>query len=397
MEVLQKAKAAGANTQTHLLLGDAYSLVLGQGGAAASSYEHALEGDPKCAAAEFKLGELFMSTNLPVAEEHYQKAVAIDPGFAGAHRELGELYYKKKDGPNAAKHYKKYLDLTDSPASDDRFKYAFFLFMAKDFTNANNEFAELLKDPKVSAITLKYAAQAQLKASNLPEAERIFELYLKHPDTKVDADDLKNLGDLRIKQSKDSLAMVAYEGSIALDQNQNELLQTMIKWYFDKKKFSQAEKSCRTSIKTRKTPFSNDYFNLGRALYYQQKYVNADSAFAKLNELQPKFVVGYIWSARSKSAQDGDIQKDPNAKMDWLAKPAYEKVIEIGETDKEKNKKELLDAYKYMVGHHLTKQEFTKGKEYLKKILELEPDNKDAKETLYSIEHPQPQKPQKKK
>src|SRR6185369_11328805 len=186
MDILLKSKAINqTNPQIHLLIGDAHSMVLGQGGASASSYEHALDADNKCAAAEFKLGELFMSTNLPVAEEHYQKAVSIDPKFAQAHRELGELYYKKKDGPNAVKHYKKYLDLTDSPEKDDRFRLAFFYFMAKDYGNANKEFDDLIKKGNASSLTLKFAAQAQLKAGNLAEAERIFELYLKHPETKV--------------------------------------------------------------------------------------------------------------------------------------------------------------------------------------------------------------------
>ena len=123
--------------------------------------------------------------------------------------------------------------------------------------------------------------------------------------------------------------------------------------------------------------------------------MNTDSAFAKLNELQPKFVLGYRWSATSKNAQDGDFN-DPKAKIEWLAKPYYEKVIEVGESDKEKNKRELMEAYRYLVGHHLSKQEFPKGKEYLKKILELEPDNKDAAQAIYDIDHPQTQKPKKK-
>src|SRR6185436_13255086 len=170
----QKSKAINdKNPQVHLLIGDAHSMVLGQGGASASAYEHALDADSKCAMAEFKLGELFMATNLPVAEEHYQKAVAIDPDFAHAHRELGELYYKKKDGPNAVKHYKKYLELTDSPDKDDRFRLAFFYFMAKDFSSANKEFDDLIKKGNASSLTLKFAAQSQLKAGNLSEAERI--------------------------------------------------------------------------------------------------------------------------------------------------------------------------------------------------------------------------------
>jgi len=391
LDIATRSKGySDTNPETYLLIGDANSMVMGQGGPAASAYERAYEIDPKCATAWFKLGELFMSTSIDQAEKNYNEACKVDPNFAEAHRELGVLYYKKKDGVNAAKHHKAYLDLTDSPQADDRFQYAFFLFMAKDFDNANKEFAELLKKSDVSSLTQKFAAQSQLKAGNLSESERIFTDYLKNPQTKVDADDYKNLGDLRIKQGKDSLAMIAYESSVSLDQNQSDILQTLIKYYYDKKKFEQCERVCRVSIKTRKIPSPNDYFYIGRAQHYQKKYLSADSTWAKLIELQPKFMQGYMWAARTKNGQDGDFS-DPKAKIEWLAKPAYEKAIEIGQEDKEKNKKDLMEAYRYLVAYNLAKQDFPKGKEMLGKILEIDPDNAEVKQTIKELNNPQPQ------
>jgi tetratricopeptide (TPR) repeat protein len=365
-------------------------MVMGQGGPAASAYERAYEIEAKCATAWFKLGELFMSTAIDQAEKNYLEAVKADPEFAQAHRELGELYYKKKDGVKAAKHYKMYLDLTDSPDKDDRFRYAFFLFMAKDYDNANKEFEELMKKPDVSSLVLKFYAQSLLKSGNIPKCQEVYEKYLVHKDTKVDADDYNNYAQMLIKQGKDSLAMNAYEKSLSIDRNQNDNLQTLIKYYFDKKKYDQCERVCRLSIKVRKAPNPNDYFNMGRAQYFQKKYTSSDSTFAKLNELQPTFVQGFLWAARSKGAQDGDFS-DQKAKIEWLAKPSYEKLIEVAEVDKEKNKKELMDAYKYMVGYTLSKQDFPKGKEFLGKILELDPENVDAKQALKDINNPQPQ------
>jgi tetratricopeptide (TPR) repeat protein len=396
MALLQKSKELKEEVaETHLLLGDAF-LMENNGGSAASAYERASELDPSDGLPWFKLGELFArSKNVPMAEEKYLKAVAVDPEFAYAHRELGELYYLKKDGPKAVKHYKQYLDLTDSPEKDDRFRYAFFLFMAKDYDESNKEFEEQSKKPDVSSNTLKFYTRSLANAGNLAKSQEIFERYLKHKDTKPDADDYNAYAELLKKQGKDSLAMNAYETSISVDQNQNDILQTLIKYHFDKKKYSSCEKFCRISLKTRKTPNPNDYFYLGRAQYYQQKYSSSDSTFAKLNEIQPKFILGYLWAARSKNAQDGDFN-DPKAKIEWLAKPAYEKLIEVGETDKEKNKKELIDAYKYLVGHYLSKQDFPKGKEYLGKILELDPENIDAKQALKDINNPQPQQKRKK-
>jgi tetratricopeptide (TPR) repeat protein len=393
MAQLQRSKEINeANPETYLLIGDANSLVMGQGGPAASAYERAYETDAKYSpVAEFKLGELFMSTNIQVAEEHYQKSVTADPGFAESQRELGELYYKKKDGVKAAKHYKAYLDLTDSPQPDDRFKYAFFLFMARDYDTANKEFEEQAKKPDVTSLVLKFYAQSLLKSGNLAKCQEIYERYLKHPDTKVDADDFVNYSDLLKKQGKDSLAMNALEKSISIEPNQPEILQTLIKYYFDKKKYPEAERVCRISIKTRKTPSTNDYFNLGRSLIAQKKYPQADSAFAKVIELKPEIVLGYLWAARSKGAQDGDLS-DPKAKIEWLAKPYYEKVVEVGETDKDKNKGDLIQAYQYLAGHYLFSQNNIKAKEYLKKILELDPENADAKQAIKDIDAPPQQR-----
>ena len=104
---------------------------------------------------------------------------------------------------------------------------------------------------------------------------------------------------------------------------------------------------------------------------------------------------GYLWAAKSKNAQDGKLD-EKDSKVEWLAKPNYEKVIELGEQDRENNKKELSEAYYYMVSYYLTKQDIPKGKEALKKILEINPDDKDANETLKSLNQPVQQKPKKK-
>jgi len=64
-------------------------------------------------------------------------------------------------------------------------------------------------------------------------------------------------------------------------------------------------------------------------------------------------------------------------------------------TTKDKNKNDLIQAYQYMTGYHLFKQENQKGKEFLTKILELDPENADAKAALKEINNPPQQKPKK--
>ncbi|MBS1559512.1 MAG: hypothetical protein JST69_12385, partial [Bacteroidetes bacterium] len=139
-----------------------------------------------------------------------------------------------------------------------------------------------------------------------------------------------------------------------------------------------------------------DYFTLGRSFIASRQYPQADSAFAKVIELKPNFLSAYSWAAKSKIAQDGDFN-DKNSKYEWLAKPIYDKLVEMGEPDKTNNKKELSEAYEYQVGYFMSKQEYPKAKEILKKILELNPDDVKVKETLKELEQPAPQHKHKKK
>ncbi len=389
--LLTKAKEYNQNDpRTYLLLGDAY-LIENIGGSSATAYEDASALDSKNARAVYKRGLLFKrSKNIPVVEEDLKKAIAIDPEFALAHKELGELYYQKKDGPNAAKHYKIYLDLTDSPEKDDRFRYAFFLFMAKDYPKANGEFKALSLKPDVTPTTLRYYAKSLSEAGDLSESQKIFEQYLSTKKDSLKASDYSNYAELLQKQGKDSLAAIAFQKSLELDKNQPKIHQTLIDYYFKKKRYASCESACRAAIKIRKQPFFNDYFNLGRSLYLEKKFPQADSAFTKLIEMQPKITLGYNWAARSKSRQDTLL-------TEALAKPFYEKVIEIGEVDKDKNKADLISAYQYMGSYHMIKQENQIAKGYWEKVLALNPEDENAMEAIKLINTPvQQQKPKRK-
>jgi len=380
--LLQKAKELEPNnSRTYLLLSD-YYLSENNGGATASAQEDAAAIDPSNAKPWFKHAMLFKrSKNMAVVEEDLNKALKIDPNFALAHKELGELYYLKKDGVNAAKHYKSYLDLTDSPEKDDRFRYAFFLFMAKDYAGANQEFKNLSQKSDVSSTTLKFYAQSLLKQGDLAGSQKVFEQYMSNPQTKLEADDYSNYAELLQQQHKDSLAAIAFHQSLAMDKDQPEILQTLMDYYFKSKKYDQCASVSREAIKIRKKPYANDYFVLGRALYLSKKYTQSDSAFAKLIELQPKLTLGYLWAARSKTEQDEELK-------DGLAKPYYEKIIEIASATPDKNKNELIAAYQYMGSYHLIKQENQIAKGYWEKVLALNPDDENAKEAMKLINNP---------
>lgn len=394
LEILQKAKAVNPNdARTSLLLGD-YYLSENMGGPSASAYEDAAALDSKSARAHYKIALLYMrSRNTPVVEENLLKAVGVDPKFALANKELGELYYLKKDGVKSAKYYKTYLDLTDNPEKDYEFIYAHYLFMAKDYVRANELFKALSVKPDVTPITLRFYVQSLQEAGNLAESQKVFEQYMNTKRDSVKASDYLIYAGLLQKQGKDSLWSSALQKSLELDKNQPKTLETLVDYYFAKKKlyaYAKCAELCRPLIKLRKVSNPKDYYTFGRALYLSKNYVAADSAFGKLIELQPKITLPYVWAARSKGAQDEELKEA-------LAKPFYEKVIEIGELDKEKNKNDLTAAYSYMGSYHMIKQENQIAKGYWEKVLELNPDDANAHEALKMINTPPAQNPPKKK
>ncbi|MBS1488575.1 MAG: tetratricopeptide repeat protein [Bacteroidetes bacterium] len=396
LAILEKAKGINPDdAQTHMLLGDYYSME-NNGGSAVSAYERAEELSPKSGAPWYQVAMIYhRAKQTSVSEDNLKKAVEVDPEYALAHKKLAEVYYLKKDGANAAKHHKIYLDLTDSPEKDDQFQYAFFLFMAKDYQNANATFKALSKQPDVTPQTLRFYAKSLTESGDLAEAQNVFEDYMKSRKDSLKSVDYLNYASLLLKQEKDSLWAVALEKSVSMDNSQTSIYESLVSYYFKKRHFAECADACKGLIKSRKQPNANDYFTLGRALVASKQYPKADSAFAKLIELKPNFLSAYSWAAKSKIAQDGDFN-DKKSKYEWLAKPIYDKLIEIGEQNKEENKKELSEAYEYQAGYFMSKQEFHKAKEVLKKILEINPDDAKVKETLKELEQPSQPKHKKK-
>jgi uncharacterized protein (DUF2236 family) len=65
-----------------------------------------------------------------------------------------------------------------------------------------------------------------------------------------------------------------------------------------------------------------------------------------------------------------------------LAKPYYDKFVELTGGDTEKYKKDLIDVYSYYGYYYSVKKDKAKSDEYWNKVLQLDPNNKYAKQAL---------------
>jgi tetratricopeptide (TPR) repeat protein len=120
-----------------------------------------------------------------------------------------------------------------------------------------------------------------------------------------------------------------------------------------------------------------DYMQVGRAYYNAEKYQAGDSIFIVILKASPDYVPAHLWIARTYS------KMDPDTKM-GLAKPKFEKVIDVAERDSSKYESELMEAFGYLSYYNMMNDNYTKSKEYYNRMITLNPNNKEYKVRGYN-------------
>jgi len=111
----------------------------------------------------------------------------------------------------------------------------------------------------------------------------------------------------------------------------------------------------------------------------KELYGKADDVYAKMAEKMPS-VADYATLQRAHIG----FALDPETTI-GLAKPHYEKLIEIINSSAEKDEKSnerLIEAYRYLGYYYLLKDDKTNADIYWNKVLELDPNNATAKQAL---------------
>jgi tetratricopeptide (TPR) repeat protein len=123
---------------------------------------------------------------------------------------------------------------------------------------------------------------------------------------------------------------------------------------------------------------NQDYFNLGNAFFFGKEYVKADTIFSRLLRIQPQSLMANLLKARCINYQKLDADQSKG-----LAKPYYEKfTLLVTPENADKYKKQLTECYLYLGGYYALKNDVPQAHAAWRKVLELEPENKKAKDGL---------------
>jgi tetratricopeptide (TPR) repeat protein len=395
-EVIMLAKKALSaqekDEQSYNILGEAYQ-AKNNGGLAVSNFEYAASANPKSGYPHYRIGMVYMrAKNDEAAEAAFKKAIEVDPEYTLAHKELGELYYSKNKAADAVKAYENYLRLSEN-SDEGQFKYAFYLFAAKDYAKANDIFSKLAgstkTDPKLLPLVLRYWAYSLSRAGKLEESRSVFDKYFAAAlPADIIATDYVNYAETLVKLGLDSLAPPAYRQAIKRDTTSTgkvELQRTLAELFFKLKKYDSAIVAYKQLFKNTPQPMSKDLYSLGRAQYQKQQFVDADTTFQKLAIAQPTMGIAVLWVARTNTQMDPDSEKG-------LAKPWYEKFISMVPPDQvEKSKNDLIEAHSYLAYYHFIKSKFQDSLKEWEIVRGLDPKNERARIAIDAIKNGQKQ------
>ena len=362
-------------------LGDAYRKLI-DGANAQLAYQSALAVDPNYARASFMIGRLYQTqgfTQELYYMQYYNEAITKDPKFAPVYVWLSQYYYKR-DINKAKEYLDKYIAVADADTQNCYYQ-ASYLYASGQYqqtiTKANECISAGGKNPHPGLFGLK--AFAYDKLGDSANAKTFFEMYFqKQNPEKLESGDYAKYGLVLLKFPGNEATAAGYiQKAIALDtleENKIEYITSVANSYLASKNYNEAAKWYTKLFSIKKNVTKTDIYNAGYNYYRGGNYKATDSIFGLYQQKYPEDILGVYMRARASEGID-------TAGVLGLAKPYYEKVIQLGEasTDTARVKSQLIVAYNYMIAYYYNvKKDKATAITYNDKILAIDPTNAQA-------------------
>ncbi|GAC1421611.1 MAG: hypothetical protein NVSMB67_16850 [Flavisolibacter sp.] len=395
----EAVQTAPANADSYLNLGNAYRRKR-DGSSAVQSYRKAKQINPSLASADYRTAMLFKTQttygqgNWDIVLENLNNAIAADPKFAPAYLEL--YYYNllyKKDFGIADNFASKYISNSDPSVENDYIK-AQTDFVEKKFTEAiaigKNIIAQTSNNAKPRVYRLlgySYLGSKDTTAA----CEAVTQFFSKAKEEEVIGQDYmlraeacgrNNADAVRADVTKaiqmDSvlprqIAMLNEEIAKAKENNQR-VLEAELRLVSFQLRGSNASPTELISYIT--VPF-----------YLGGAYQKADSVAKVYSAAAPDSIYGYYWSALALSRIDTTMEQG-------LAVPAFEKSLQIAETDKIRYKSQGLQSASTLAAYfNNVKKDKESAIKYLQSGLSFDPGNANLQNFLKILQTPVRQAP----
>lgn len=372
------------NPNLYIVRGDIYFYLLNDGSKAISNYNVAQSLDPTSPEAKLKAGQLWLrARQYTTALNYYQEVVKMDSTFAPAYRELGSLLARAGRQEEAKKNFYKFLELSKNTSARKQFVNT--LIELKLYQEAIVQLNEIKKVDNEDNDVNRALAYSYFETQQYEQGLKYIKLFIDNaPKEKVRSLDYAYYGRLYAKMKIDSLAPDQLMKAYQLDTSKIEYISEAALCWTKAKKFDKARDLYELKIRLKKA-IPMDYYNLGKVYYSLQEFVKADTNLSVFNKLQPDYLNGILWHARSKTYLD--IKNDKGINTTGYAVPVYLKLIEITQSDTAKYMKERFESFDYLAYYNYSqfaldqknKDAAVKAYEYYMRMTYINPNDEKIK------------------
>jgi lipopolysaccharide biosynthesis regulator YciM len=367
---------------------------LHDGGNATTNFQTALSLDPADAMASFYIGRIFETQGYgqeAIYMRYYQDAIRQDPAYAPVYYWLYTYYYSR-DVNKAAEYLNKYIANADND-SKNCYAKASLLFVSKKYQESITQADACIdsaggkSDPNLYGIK----GYAYNELGDSLQAKASFEKFfaVANPD-KIGAGDYLTYGQVLLKIPGQEQAGIDYiNKAIDLDTlvaNKVKYAKDVAKSLSDSKKYAEAGKWYGKVLTLDSSYGKTDLFYAGYNDLLGQNYVAADSVFKLYQQKYPDDPYGWYLGGHAVEGID--------TAQTGMAKPLYQKVIDIADTtqDKASIKDKLVPSLRYMVAYYYNIQhQVDSAIMFNEKILQIDPADATALQTKDALESVQKQ------
>ncbi len=368
------------NADWLILKGD-YFASQGDHGTALNFYNNAIDADSKKATAYHRKGIAYRRIkNHSASMAELETALKLNPEFTMAILNKAEVHFDLGEIDQGIRTYAEYFNRAPEDMRS-RIQYARSLFSAKRYRESEEAALFVLGRDSSNLAALKLLSYANFELGKFPEGLKHMESFLSKADSSlIQSRDYEYLSKFYQKNNADSLAINALRKALAFEDADAGLYSDAGSLMMKKNRFADAFELYKS--KAGRFPLTSaDNYSYGRAALMLQNYSTADSIFSKVCEVQPNWAPGFLMKAKTSA------NLDPTS-TEGRAFPFYEKYVSLAEADSanpDKYKAGLLESYRYMGYYYFLKKDNTTSKEFWRKVLVIDPNDKQAKDVLKDL------------
>ena len=410
---MDKAKKVNSKySGVYVVEGDMY-MKQDKVGEACSRYDNALYFNKSDKVAYLKLAKVYKDVNVNMALDNLNKLIELDPNYIPAYALIGDINRERGRYQDALNAYEKFIAIPGVPMAQHEY-YAQLLFFDEQYDKASGKIKSILANDPNNLVMKRIEAYNSYRLENYTLGLEQMTNFMKiMPEERHIYQDYRTLAQLAAKEKQTQLALESFQKAIDKDLERavgEKIYQQMAIAAQGARMYPEAVGFYEKYFETETSPGIMDYNNFGRvcqfaAMYYispenmasvttpeaEAAYETAfkgfvqkgSNAYSTVIERNSEIYNGYLGRANINALLD--VYDGLKArKVEGYAKPLFEESLKImlENNPNGARNKDIIDAYSYLISYYYAVNDMFNVAEYSKKILQIDPNNVKAKETL---------------